>query len=337
MVTIPESKRESDLSRLLLEAGLKRINQGKVRDTFELGRGLLAVLTTNRVSIFDYVLNADVPGKGRVLAEITNHNLRKVLRGIRHHLEAHGQEAVDYLPALPAVSDLWGQIQIVKKLRMIPLECIVRGYITGSGYKDYQATGMVCGIQLSAGLKDADRLPEPIFTPSTKSNDGHDQNIDAYRAAEIVAEEMGMPMDKAESLVQTLTRYSMEVYRQTHNHGLRRGIIVADTKLEFGFDDEGLLTLGDEVVTPDSSRNWLIHDWCVSPWVGKPPSGYDKEPVRQAGKKAILPDGREVDISSFKDPSDPEQIRIVQSWRVPAKVISATTVRYEALERMWIQ
>jgi phosphoribosylaminoimidazole-succinocarboxamide synthase len=317
---------------------LERINQGKVRDTFELDDGLLGVLTTNRVSIFDFVLDAEVPGKGQVLAEITNHNLTKVLQGIRHHLVANGRDAGHYLPdGLAAVSGLWRQIQIVKKLRMIPLECIVRGYITGSGYKDYKQTGMVCGIQLPSGLKDADRLSEPIFTPSTKSKDGHDENIHEYRAAEIVAEDMGMSVDKAGSLVQTLKRYSLEVYRQTHEYGLSRGFIVADTKLEFGFDKDGLLTLGDEVVTPDSSRNWLIHDWCASPWVGKPPSGYDKEPLRQEGKKAVLPDGRVVDISSFKDPRDPEQIGIVQSWQVPDRAIQATTERYKKLLEEWVR
>ncbi|MBX4191354.1 MAG: phosphoribosylaminoimidazolesuccinocarboxamide synthase [Candidatus Doudnabacteria bacterium] len=327
---------ESDLSRFLAGRGLVRTHQGKVRDTYDLLNGLLLVVVTDRISIFDYVLNALVMMKGIVLNRLSVFWFTKRLKGIKHHLVAWGSDIDQYLPVhLSGNRELWKRAQIVKKLQPIPAECIVRGHITGTGYKDYKKTGMICGILLPEGLRDGDQLPQPLFTPSTKAKKGHDQNVSETELSEIIASEMKISLAKAQRLVRTLKRYSLEIYRQGYEYAKSKGIILADTKLEFGLDENGDVVLMDEVLTPDSSRNWLVHDWCVAPYqTDKAPTGFDKQPVRDAGTRAALPNGEVIDISTFKDPDDATQIRVVQSWVVPESELVATTDRYLQLEIM---
>ena len=323
---------EDDLSRFLL-GYLERTHQGKVRDTYALPGhpDKMLVVASNRISIFDFNLNALVESKGRNLTQLTKFWLEQVLAGFRHHLIATRGDIYQFVPR--SMKDEWqlavhlglGQRgMVVHKLKMVPLECVVRGYISGSGYKDYLATGEICGIMLPAGLQNTDALDKPIFTPATKSTDGHDKNVSEDEAAEIVG---------SKALVLALKRLSLAIYSQGHAYALARGLVLADTKFEFGFDAGGELCLGDEVLTSDSSRYWPIQGWAQAPLFGLP-AGFDKEPVRQEGKKAVLPHGQVLDISKLDDPSDPTQIALVHSWQVPKEVLGSTKERYDQLIEM---
>ena len=225
--------------------GLKRINEGKVRDIYEVDARHMLIVTTDRLSAFDVVLPDPIPHKGRVLNEISNFWFGRTGHIIPNHLTG--------APLSSAVSDadelamLEGRAVIVKRLQALPLEAVVRGYLIGSGWKDYQATGAVCGITLPPGLVQADRLPQPLFTPATKAAIGeHDENISFAQAERLVGASLAAQVRDA----------ALALYHFASEHARQRGIIIADTKFEFGVDDAGRLTLIDEVLTPDSSRFW---------------------------------------------------------------------------------
>jgi len=246
-------------------AGLKRINEGKVRDIYEVDAGRMLIVTTDRMSAFDVVLPDPIPDKGRVLNEISNFWFGKTGHIIPNHLTGAALSSVVRDPAELAM--LEGRAVIVKRLQALPLEAVVRGYLIGSGWKDYQATGAVCGIALPPGLKQAERLPEPLFTPATKAAVGdHDENISFAQAERLVGA----------SLAAQVRDTALALYRFAAEHALKRGIIVADTKFEFGVDDAGRLTLIDEVCTPDSSRFWPADTYRA----GISPPSFDKQFLR---------------------------------------------------------
>ena len=238
--------------------------QGKVRDLYDLGDKLLLV-ASDRISAFDYILEDEIPYKGQVLTQLSCFWFDLLSDVVDNHLIS--ADVADLPEQFKPYSDyLAGRFMLVKKANMFPIECIVRGYLTGSGLKDYQATGAVCGIKLPAGLVNSSKLPEAIFTPSTKAEIGdHDENISYERCAEIIGEE-----DAA--AIRDLT---LAVYNRAADHARERGIIIADTKFEFGVVD-GKIILGDEVLTPDSSRFWSADTYKV----GEEQPSFDKQFVR---------------------------------------------------------
>ena len=239
--------------------------QGKVRDIYDLGDTLLFV-ATDRISAFDYILEDEIPHKGQVLTQISCFWFELLEGVVENHLVS--SDVNDLPEQFKEWSDyLNGRFMIVKKAQMIPIECIVRGYLTGSGFKDYQKTGSVCGIELPSGLQNSAKLPQTLFTPSTKAEIGdHDENISFERAVEIVGE-------KAATDIRDL---SLKVYETAAEHARKQGIIIADTKFEFGIDAEGKVRLMDEVLTPDSSRFWPAEDYEV----GTSPKSFDKQFIR---------------------------------------------------------
>jgi len=240
---------------------LKLRGRGKVRDIYELGDRLL-IVATDRLSAFDVVLPTPIPDKGRVLTQLSMFWFEKLADLVPHHVIS----AKDFSGQLAPYRDsLDGRAMLVRRTEPIPIECVVRGYLSGSGWKEYQKTGAVCGIPLTAGLGESDRLPEPIFTPSTKATTGHDENISLD---ETVAR-VGRPL--AEQLRDT----SLAIYRQAAEYAAARGIIIADTKFEFGLIGEQLIWI-DEALTPDSSRFWPGDQYAP----GSPQPSYDKQYVR---------------------------------------------------------
>jgi len=234
-------------------AGLKLRGRGKVRDIYEDGARLL-IVATDRISAFDYILATGIPDKGRVLTQMTLFWLDFLRDVVPNHLLSTD------VPAEVAGRSMW-----VKRCEMIEIECVARGYISGSGWKDYQRTGAVCGIPLPAGLRESDALPEPIFTPATKAQSGHDENISFERTAELIGAD----------LAAKLRDLTLSIYKRAADYARARGIIIADTKFEFGIFD-GKITLADEVLTPDSSRFWPADQY--SPGGAQP--SYDKQYVR---------------------------------------------------------
>jgi len=242
--------------------GLKKLRSGKVREVFDLGETLLFVVT-DRLSAFDVVLPDPIPHKGAVLNQISAFWFRR-FDDIKNHLITSNFEK--FPKELQSFREqLAGSSMIVKKTKPLAVECVVRGYLAGSGWKEYQESQSVCGIKLPAGLKLASQLPEPIFTPSTKAEQGHDENIDMERCAQILGNEIA-------NRVKTL---SLEIYAHGRDHAAQKGIIVADTKFEFGTID-GELFLIDECLTPDSSRFWPKDQYAV----GQSPPSFDKQFVR---------------------------------------------------------
>jgi len=236
---------------------LELLAKGKVREIYDLGDDLLMV-ASDRISTYDVVHPTPIPDKGKVLTALSVLWFGLTADVVPNHLVS----ATDGVP-----DDVRGRALRVKRLRMLPVECVVRGYITGSGWKDYRATGRVSGVELPPGLRESEQLPEPIFTPSTKAEEGHDEAIDLEQAAELVG---------SRELAARLRDVSIAVYRQVADHARERGVILADTKFEFGFDGQGVLTLGDEVCTPDSSRFWPADGY--EPGRGQP--SFDKQYVR---------------------------------------------------------
>ncbi len=272
---------------------------GKVRELYGFGDRLLLV-ASDRISAFDVVLPTPIPDKGRVLTGLSRFWFERTRGLVRNHMLS--VNVVDFPEEAQGTPDLAGRTMLAKRLQMLPIECVVRGYLVGSGWKDYRATGSVCGHALPSGLREADRLPEPLFTPSTKATEGHDANIDRAAGIELVGEER---FDEIE-------RLSIEVYRTAADYALERGIIIADTKFEFGVDDQDRIVIGDEVLTPDSSRFWPVDEYAPG---GSPPS-YDKQYVR---------DWLET-LDWDKTPPGPE---------IPADVVAGTRARYvEAYERL---
>jgi len=233
------------------------VNRGKVRDIYAAGERLLMV-ASDRISTYDAVHPTPIPDKGKVLTGLSVFWFERMAEICPNHVISWSE--------VPA--EVRGRALLVERLEMVPVECVVRGYVTGSGWKDYQATGAVCGIELPGGLCESDRLPEPIFTPATKAEVGdHDENVDFERAAEIIGDR---------SLLEELRRLSIAIYARAAQHARERGIILADTKFEFGRDREGRIVLGDEVLTPDSSRFWPADDY--EP--GRSQASFDKQYVR---------------------------------------------------------
>jgi phosphoribosylaminoimidazole-succinocarboxamide synthase len=234
------------------------IAQGKVRDIYAAGDDRLLLVVSDRISTYDVVHPTPIPDKGKVLTGLTAFWLDKTADLCANHLISYTD----------VPSEHRGRAMLVERLEMVPVECVVRGYITGSGWKDYQATGAVCGIELPAGLRESEQLPEPIFTPATKADVGdHDENVDFDRAAEIVGDR---------ELLEELRRLSIAIYQRGAEHARERGIILADTKFEFGRRADGTIVLADEVMTPDSSRFWPADGY--EPGRGQP--SFDKQYVR---------------------------------------------------------
>ena len=231
--------------------------KGKVREIYDLGGDLLMV-ASDRISTYDAVHPTEIPDKGHVLTGLSVLWFDLTASLVPNHLLS----ATDGVP-----EPLRGRALRVRRLEMLPVECVVRGYITGSGWKDYQRSGAVSGIELPDGLRESEALPAPIFTPSTKAEEGHDEAIDLDRAAELVG---------SQALAERLRDVSIAVYEAVAVHARERGVILADTKLEFGFDGDGVLTLGDEVCTPDSSRFWPADQYEV----GRGQPSFDKQYVR---------------------------------------------------------
>lgn len=289
----------SGLSSALTEgslSGLHHLYSGKVRELFAVGDDSVLVVATDRVSVFDVVLPTEIPGKGAVLTAVTLFWL-DLLRDVvpSHLLTARVEE---YPPELQPYSEaLRGRSMLCRRLQMLPVECVARAYLTGSGLADYRSTGAVCGVPLPPGLPEAARLEQPIFTPATKAPAGeHDENIGFDRVAETVG------ADTAEDL----RRATLDVFHRASEHAASVGLLLADTKLEFGRDPaSGELVLGDEVLTPDSSRYWPVSEW--EP--GRTPPPFDKQLVRDW-----------VRASGWADGEPPP--------RLPADVVEATTGRY---------
>ncbi len=244
--------------------GLKLVSRGKVRDIYDLGEHFL-IVATDRVSAYDVVLSPGIPDKGRVLTSLSRFWFEQLADVVPHHLVTTD---VPEMPAVvhPHAAVLAGRSMLVKRLRMFPIECVVRGYLTGSGWKDYLRTGAVCGHELPKGLPESVRLDEPIFTPATKAEEGHDENIDFEQAASIVGRQTA----------EKLRDLTLQVYSRARDYAAERGILIADTKMEFGVDAQGRIVLGDEVLTPDSSRFWDAGTYAE----GKSQQPLDKQLVR---------------------------------------------------------
>jgi len=259
-------------------ADLPLFASGKVREIYELDERSLLMVATDRISTYDVIHPTPIPDKGKVLTGLSVMWFDLTSEIVPDHL-------ISYTEGVP--DEVRGRALAVRRLEMLPVECVVRGYLSGSGWKDYQQTGAVCGIELPGGLVESDRLPEPIFTPATKADVGHDENIDFEGAVELIGDR---------ELAERLREVSIALYERAAAHALSRGIILADTKFELGLDENGTLTLGDEVCTPDSSRFWpadayapgrsqpsfdkqFVRDWASS-------TGWDRTPPAPA-----IPDG----------------------------------------------
>jgi len=278
--------------------GLKLRGRGKVRDIYEVGDDRLLIVATDRLSAFDVVLPTPIPDKGRVLTQLSLFWFEKLADVVPHHVisaDHFGGELAPYADLLE------GRGMLVRRTEPAPIECVVRGYISGSGWKDYQKTGGICGIALPKGLRESDRLPEPIFTPSTKATTGHDENI----SFDETVSRIGLPL--AEKLRDT----SLTLYRRAVEHAAARGIIIADTKFEFGLLGKELIWI-DEALTPDSSRFWPADEY--EP--GKAQPSFDKQYVRDYLER----------IGWNKLPPGPE---------LPADVVTGTTNKYrESYQRI---
>ena len=246
-------------------SSLPRLHQGKVRDIYAVGDDHMLIITSDRLSAFDVILPRPIPGKGQVLTEVTDFWMRRFETIVPNHF---GDE-IDLAQHLPAeeLALAQGRAVVVRKLKALPVEAVVRGYLIGSGWKDYQASGAVCGIRLPEGLRQAQQLPEPIFTPASKAAVGeHDENIAFDQVGVLIGADMAAQVRDV----------SLRLYREAAEYARERGIIIADTKFEFGLDADGHLHLIDEVLTPDSSRFWPADSYEV----GTSPASYDKQIVR---------------------------------------------------------
>jgi phosphoribosylaminoimidazole-succinocarboxamide synthase len=285
--------------RVILEtrfAGLTPAARGKVRDIYDLGDRLL-IVATDRLSAFDVILPTPIPDKGRVLTQLSLFWFNLLNDVIPNHVLS----STDFPAPFDKFSDdLAGRSMIVRKTKPLPIECVVRGYVSGSGWKDYRASGKICGIALPTGLRESDRLPAPIFTPATKAASGHDENISFEQAASLIGQE----------LAEKVRTVSLEIYNRAAAYAEPRGIILADTKFEFGLLNDGLIWI-DEALTPDSSRFWSAR--LYSP--GGPQPSFDKQFVRDYLERMQWP----------KTPPGPE---------LPPEVVGATRAKYREAFRI---
>ncbi len=279
---------------------LKLLHRGKVRDLYEVDADHLLIVQTDRLSAFDVILPTPIPGKGEVLTAVSNFWFKKLGHVIPNHLSGIDPESVVKTEAEKA--QVRGRAFVTKKLKPLPIEAIVRGYLVGSGWKDYKKTGAVCGIQLPAGLQEAQKLPQPLFTPSTKAAVGdHDENISFEQAKKLLGADMAEQVKNA----------TLALYTQAADYAATRGIIIADTKFEFGTDASGKLYLIDEALTPDSSRFWPADQYKV----GSNPPSFDKQFVRDW-----------LEASGWnKQPPAPQ---------VPADVLQKTADKYREAQRL---
>jgi phosphoribosylaminoimidazole-succinocarboxamide synthase len=278
---------------------LKLIRRGKVRDVYQVDEDRLLIVATDRISAFDCVIPTPIGRKGEVLTALSQFWFKKLAHVVPNHLIT---TRIEEMPSAVKkhADELRGRSMLVRKTEVFPVECVVRGYLSGSGWKDYQQTGEVCGHKLPAGLRESEQLSEPIFTPATKAETGHDENISERRMGEIVGPEVSAH----------LREISLSLYKQAAEYARARGIIIADTKFEFGREREGRTLLIDEVVTPDSSRFWPADDYEV----GRGQASFDKQYVRDYLET----------LKWNKQPPAPE---------LPSEVAKATTARYvEAYE-----
>ncbi len=256
------------MTAALLQSDIKSLpflHRGKVRDIYAVGDDKLLVVQTDRLSAFDVILPDPIPGKGEVLTTVSNFWLNKLQHIIPNHLTGIAPESL--VKSDSDRAQVHGRAFVAKKLKPLPIEAIVRGYLAGSGWKDYQKTGRVCGIALPAGLREAEKLPEPLFTPSTKAAVGdHDENISFAQAVELLGEARAKEVRDA----------AVALYVEAADYAATKGIIIADTKFEFGVDESGKLYLIDEALTPDSSRFWPVDQYKV----GSNPPSFDKQFVR---------------------------------------------------------
>jgi len=277
-------------------AGLLPAARGKVRDIYDLG-GQLLIVATDRLSAFDVILPTPIPDKGRVLTQLSLLWFQLLKEVIPNHVLS----AIEFPPPFDKFKDeLTGRSMIVRKTQALPIECVVRGYVSGSGWKDYRTTGKICGLQLPAGLRESERLPEPIFTPATKAATGHDENISFEYAASLIGKE----------LAEKVRGVSLELYRRAAAYAEPRGVILADTKFEFGLLNNQLIWI-DEALTPDSSRFWSAAQY--SP--GGPQASFDKQFVRDYLERMQWP----------KTPPGPE---------LPPEVVEATRGKYREAYRI---
>ncbi len=278
---------------------LPRLGKGKVRDIYAVGDDKMLIVTSDRLSAFDVVLPDPIPDKGRVLNEMANFWFAKLGHIVPNQLTGIDPESVVQKNEVPEVK---GRSVVVRKLKPLPIEAVVRGYIIGSGWKDYQKTGKVCGIELPKGLKQAEKLAEPIFTPATKAESGHDENISLAEVEKLIGK----------ALAAKVREVSIRLYKEASEFAAKRGIIIADTKFEFGLNEKNEIVLIDEVLTADSSRFWPADSYQV----GISPPSYDKQFVRDYLET----------LDWDKTPPAP---------KLPADVITKTAEKYrEALHRL---
>jgi phosphoribosylaminoimidazole-succinocarboxamide synthase len=267
--------------------------RGKVRDVYEISEDELLIVATDRISAFDCILPTPIPKKGQILTALSVFWFDFLKDLTKHHMITANFEEMP--EAVRKHEELENRSMIVKRVKIFPVECVVRSYLAGSGWKDYISTGRVCGYKLPPGLKESEKLPEPIFTPATKSHIGHDENISEQKMAEIIGSEN---TEKLKSL-------SLQIYDKASKYALQRGLILADTKFEFGLDKNGEIILADEVLTPDSSRFWALEEYEV----GISPPSFDKQFVRNYLES----------IGWDKNPPVPE---------LPPEIVEATLNRY---------
>ena len=295
-------------SHALLESSIRSLPllaRGKVRDNYAVGEDRILMIASDRLSAFDVVMGEPIPGKGALLTTMALFWFDRLKDVVPHHLT--GEDPVSVVNT-DERAQVQGRAMLVKRLKPLPVEAVVRGYLAGSGWKEYQQNQAVCGVALPSGLRNAQKLPEPIFTPATKAEMGdHDENISFDRMVEII----GRP------LAEQVRSVSIELYRRAADYALSKGIIIADTKFEFGLDADGTLTLMDEVLTPDSSRYWPVESYSV----GENPPSYDKQFVRDWLEQAMV-EGRPWNKQA-------------PAPRLPAEVIERTAAKYrEALDRL---
>ena len=278
---------------------LKKLFSGKVRDVYQVDEDRILLVATDRISAFDVVFREGIPGKGQVLTRISNKWFSMIDQIPNHLISTRPQEELPFLAHYPELED---RAVLVKRLKRLDVECVARGYLFGSAWKEYQATGQVCGIKLPPGMKQAERLPRPIFTPATKAESGHDENVPFQECIKIIGDE---------EIANKVKEITLEIYSWAHNLLWDRGIILSDTKFEFGLDHEGNLYLIDEVLTPDSSRFWSRETYRV----GTSPPNYDKQFIR---------DYLETLDWDKKPPPPP----------LPREIIEKTIARYREIEEV---
>lgn len=289
-------------------ASLPLLARGKVRDNYAVGQDRILMVASDRLSAFDVIMGEPIPGKGEILTKMALFWFGRLGHVCPNHLTGDAPESV---VAPNEVAQVQGRSMLVQRLKPIMVEAVVRGYLAGSGWKEYQESQSVCGVKLPPGLKNAGKLPEPIFTPAAKATSGHDENVTYERVVEMIGPQ----------LAAQIRDLSIRIYKEAADYALTKGLIIADTKFEFGLDDAGNVVLMDEVLTPDSSRYWPVEGYEAAYAQGANPPSYDKQFVRD-WLEQVKVDGKPWD----KTPPAPH---------LPQDVIAKTAAKYrEALERL---